>query len=742
VIRNLFAAVGALVLATNVNAGDQVPNEPQKLTFERVFESPSLNGFTPREAKISPDGRFLTLLRNRDDDSARYDLWGFDRESGQWSMLVNSEDFSTGRALSEDELMQRERRRVGSLKGIITYQWARDSKSLLVPIDGDLFLASIDGKVVRLTDTEEVELNPTLSPKAGYISFVRNRQLWVGRVGEVPRPITPKESPNIRWGEAEFVAQEEMARFTGFWWNNDETRLVVQRTDEEPVGIVTRAAIAASGTEVFEQRYPVAGSDNALIELHIMDPDGQNSVRVDLGESTDIYIARVDWGPDGNIYIQRQSREQTKLDVLKVDPKTGRSTVWFTETRAIQDFWVNLSDNYKFLQDGSLIWWSERSGFGHLYHFTQQGFRQLTDGEWVVTSLIGVDEENGKIYFEANADGILERHIYSLSLGTPTNLERLTEPGFVNSGIMDLSAQTLLVYRSASDQPPQSYLADSSGNRILWIEENALDLDHPYAPYFASHVTPEFGSLEADDGTPLHWMMLKPEMEPGKRYPVFFYHYGGPGPQIVDRGWGGALAQAVVDKGYIWFALDNRGSNNRGVVFEQPIYRAMGTVEVQDQAKGTDYLNSLDYVDPNKIAIYGWSYGGYLTLKRLQAEPGVYAAGISGAPVTKWELYDTHYTERYMGDPRIIPTAYEDSGAIKDAVKITDPLLIVHGMADDNVVFEHSTELIAKLQNENIQFEMMLYPGQTHRVGGEKVSPHLWNTYFQFLEKHGVAPPN
>ena len=322
-IRNLFAAVGALVLATNVNAGDQVANEPQKLTFERVFESPSLNGFTPREAKISPDGRFLTLLRNRDDDSARYDLWGFDRESGQWSMLVNSEDFSTGRALSEDELMQRERRRVGSLKGIITYQWARDSKSLLVPIDGDLFLASIDGEVVRLTDTEEVELNPTLSPKAGYISFVRNRQLWVGRVGEVPRPITPKESPNIRWGEAEFVAQEEMARFTGFWWNNDETRLVVQRTDEEPVGIVTRAAIAASGTEVFEQRYPVAGSDNALIELHIMDPDGQNSVRVDLGESTDIYIARVDWGPDGNIYIQRQSREQTKLDVLKVDPKTG-----------------------------------------------------------------------------------------------------------------------------------------------------------------------------------------------------------------------------------------------------------------------------------------------------------------------------------------------------------------------------------------------------------------------------------
>ena len=252
---------------------------------------------------------------------------------------------------------------------------------------------------------------------------------------------------------------------------------------------------------------------------------------------------------------------------------------------------------------------------------------------------------------------------------------------------------------------------------------------------------PEYGTIPAEDGTPLHYMMLKPEMEPGKQYPVFYYHYSGPGPQIVDKGWGGALAQAMVDKGYIWCALDNRGTANRGVDFEQPLYRAMCGVEVRDQKTGAEFLKTLDFVDGDKIALYGWSYGGYMTLKQLQADPGLYAAGISGAPVTKWELYDTHYTERYMGDPREVPEAYETASAIPDATKISDPLLLIHGMADDNVVFENSSELISVMQENNVPFEMMLYPGYTHRVSGEQISPHMWNSIFRFLEAHGVTPP-
>ena len=201
----------------------------------------------------------------------------------------------------------------------------------------------------------------------------------------------------------------------------------------------------------------------------------------------------------------------------------------------------------------------------------------------------------------------------------------------------------MILTRSNDSTPPQSYIADGTGSRLAWVEENALDAGHPYTPFLASHRPVTYGTVPAEDGTPLHWEMVTPELEPGRRYPVYFYHYGGPGPQIVNKGWDGALRQAIVDRGYIWFALDNRGSAHRGVAFEQPLYRAMGGAEVRDQKAGAEYLKTLPFVDPQKIAIDGWSYGGYMTLKQLQADPGLYAAGIAGAPVTDWALYDTHY---------------------------------------------------------------------------------------------------
>ena len=718
-----------------------MPEAAATLSFERVFASPGLAGPAPRQVKLSPDGRYLTLLRNRAEDRERYDLWGYDIDTREWRMLVDSEALGSGRALSEDEKMQRERARVGSLKGIIAYQWASDGSGVLVPLDGDLFLAKLDGSVTRLTDTEETELNPKLSSKGGYVSFVRDRRLWVGPVGGEAQPITPQEGETIRWGEAEFVAQEEMARLSGYWWSPDDSRIVVQRTDEASVGIVTRAAIGATGTKVFDQRYPAAGTDNAVVELFVMDPDGSGSVKVDLGLDLDIYVARVDWAPDGSaIYVQRQDRAQTRTDVLRVDPATGASFIWFTEKSARPDYWVNLSDNYRFLEDGSLLWWSERDGYGHFYRYAGGQWTQLTRGTSPTTTLVGVDEKAGTFTYQATTD-VLTQQIYRARLDGTGEPELLTDPDYTNSASMDGAARLLYVTRSNSVQPPQSYLATPEGERVAWIEENRVDGDHPYALYLAGHVTPEYGTIAAEDGTPLHWMMLKPEMAPGKRYPVFFSHYGGPGPQMVTRGWDGPLAQAVVDRGYIYFVLDNRGSANRGVDFEQPIYRAMGGVEVRDQKAGAGFLKSLDFVDPDKIAIYGWSYGGYMTLKQLQADPGLYAAGISGAPVTRWELYDTHYTERYMGDPREVPEAYQQASAIPDATKIKDPLLLIHGMADDNVVFENSSELISVLQENNVPFEMMLYPGYTHRVGGEKVSPHVWNSIFRFLESHGVTPP-
>ena len=718
------------------------PQADSALTLERVFASPSLAGPVPRGVMLSPDGRFVTVLRSRPDDRERYDLWGFDRKAGSWRMLVDSLKLSSGRALSEAEKMQRERLRIGDLKGIVSYEWTPDSKAVLVPVDGDLVLAGLDGAVRQIVGTKGGELDPALGPKGTRIAFVRDQRLFVGPVdgATLPQPVTPEEAfTTIHWGEVEFVAPEEMNRFKGYWWSPDETRLAVERFDEAAVTTVVRAAIGAEGTKTFEQRYPIAGSANVEVSLWVIGADGHSKVQVDLGADKDIYLARVDWAPDGKtLYVQRENRAQTRLDMLAVDPATGKAEVLFTETAA-KGSWINLSDAYRFLSDGSLIWSSERDGFRHLYHYKAGQFKQLTKGPWVVTDLLGVDEKAGRVTFAGTRDDVLAGQVYALDLKAPDKIERLTDLAYTNDAAMDRKGQTLVVTRSADAQPPQSYLADANGKRLAWIEENRVEGAHPYAAHLASHRPAEFGTIPAADGTPLHWMMITPPLEPGKRYPVFSYHYGGPHAQVVSKGWQGALAQAIVDKGYIYFAIDGRGSDNRGVAFETALARAMGSVEVEDQLAGARYVKGLPFVDPKRVSTFGWSYGGYMTIKMLEAHPGEWAAGIAVAPVTRWQLYDTHYTERYLGDPNKEPKVYESSNALADTAKISDPLLLVHGMADDNVVFENATALIAKLQAEAVPFEMMLYPGYTHRISGPKVSKHLYETMFRFLDRNGVG---
>ena len=733
-----LAAASTPAIAQDQAAMPQTSPEQLPLTLEAVFGSPSLNGPSPRGLKLAPDGSMVTLLKNRVDDKDRYDLWAMDLQTGEQRMLVDSEQVGTGAALSEAEKMQRERARIGGLKGIVSYEWSPDAQSILVPLDGDLYLANRDGEVRRLTETEAGELNPTLSPGGQYLSFVRDGAVMVQRVaGTDAAAITPEEPDAVEWGVAEFVAQEEMDRDTGMWWAPNDSRIAVARVDNRPVGIVTRAAIGAQGTEVYDQRYPAAGTPNAIVDLYVMKPDGSGRVQVDLGADKDIYLARVNWSPDAQtLFVQRQNRAQTKIDLLKVDPATGKSQLLFSEE---QPRFTNLSGNFRALRDGSLLWSSERTGFNHLYRWKAGKWTQLTSGDWVVGQVIGLDETKGLVWFTGNRETPLENHVYRARLDGEGEAQRLTEAGWWNGASMDGKARAMLVTRSSPTQPSQTYLADADGKRSFWISENSVDASHPYAPYLASHRAPEFGTLKAADGSTLYYKMLSPEREPGKRYPVFVQHYNGPGAgRQVTRSWGGALQQYLVDRGYIVFSIDGRGSPDRGKAFEDQLYKNMGTVEVEDQLSGAAWLKQQDFVDPERIGIYGWSYGGYMTLKLLEAAPGFYAAGVSGAPVTDWGLYDTHYTERYMGMPSEGDN-YARADALGNSGKIVDPLLLIHGMADDNVVFENSTAFIAKMQANGQPFEMQLYPGQTHSVGGPKISVQLWKTILNFFDTHGVV---
>jgi len=728
----MYKKFACILLAATV----AVPTWASDLPLERVFSSPSLSGPTPRKAKLSPDGRFVTLLKNRADDKERYDLWAIDTATGAQRMLVDSQKIGSGGELSEEEKMRRERARIAGTKGIVEYGWAPDSRSILVPVDGDLFVATLDGKVRRLTETKQTEIDPKVSETGRYFSFLRDQNFFVmDAASGKARALTTDGGKTLSWGASEFVAQEELDRDTGYWWSPDDRYVAVARVDESPVAVVKRAAIGASGTELIEQRYPAAGTKNAIIDLFVMSPDGKSRVKAELGSDPDYYLARVDWAKDGrSLYVQRLSRDQKRLDMLRVDPKTGRSGVLFSETSPT---WVNLTDNFKPLKDGSFIWSSERSGYPHLYRWNNGQWTQLTRGDWAVEKIAGVDEASKRVFFTGTAETPIEQQLYSVSYGQPGSPVRVTEPGWHNSIEMDKGATHALVTRANPSQPSQTYLADATGKRLAWVEENSLNAAHPYSPYLDSHVRPTFGTVTAADGTALHYRMLSPPRRPGKRHPVFFFVYGGPHGQQVTNDWYKALPlhQAMVDKGWIVFTIDNRGTNRRGTKFETAIYRSLGDAEVKDQLAGLEWLKRQPFVDPSKVAVMGWSYGGYMTLKLLEKAPGAFAAGVAVAPVTKWELYDTAYTERYLGDPSKDYGPYRSSNALDDAVKISDPLLLIHGMSDDNVVFQNSTELYARLQQGKRPFEMMAYPGATHAIAGEGPQTHVWTTIMRFLDE-------
>ncbi|HEX5688466.1 MAG TPA: alpha/beta fold hydrolase, partial [Roseiflexaceae bacterium] len=339
----------------------------------------------------------------------------------------------------------------------------------------------------------------------------------------------------------------------------------------------------------------------------------------------------------------------------------------------------------------------------------------------------------------------IEQHLYVASLDTvnPAQVQRISrEPG-MHSGVVFPGHRAYLDTWSAPTQPAAVSVRNIDGSLRQWIVRNALDATHPYAPHANDHSPEEYGTLTARDGQTLHYRLIKPaHMTPGRRYPVVIDTYGGPGNQYVQSAWlGGGRAtqglfrQLLAQRGYVVFSLDNRGSALRGTAFESPIYRRFGKVEIEDQLRGVEFLKTLPYVAGDRVAIMGWSYGGYMTLMAMMTAPGVFKAGVAGAPVTDWRLYDTHYTERYLGDPRENAAGYSASSVTPYVKNLTGRLLLVHGMADDNVLFAHSTALMKQLQDERIQFDLMTYPGGKHGlVRQPDMGPHYYETVLRFFE--------
>jgi len=710
------------------------------LTIERIFESPSLDGNAPRDLKVSPDGQRVTFLKGKESDYDQLDLWEYHIESGKTQMLFDSQSLQPGdQELSDEEKARRERMRLSG-SGIVSYQWSQDGKALLFPLGGDVYYHRLGEKGAKqLLDTDTFETDIKLSPKGTFISFIRDQNLFIKNVrsGE-ERAVTTEGGDNIKMGMAEFVAQEEMGRMTGYWWAPDESHIAFTKVDENPVDVITRSEIYADEIKTIEQRYPKAGTANVNIELAIQNIQTQKRQWIDLGDNKDIYLARGKWMPDSKVFTyQWQSRDQQELELRAYNLSTGKQDVLITES---SDTWVNLHEDLTFLKNSDqFIWASERDGFKHLYLHNRDGeqVRQLTQGNWVVDKIRAVDEDKGLIYFTGRKDTPLERHLYSVNL-QGSDVKRISGRDGYHEINFATDASIYVDEFSTANRPPQVSLHDASGKQITWLEENKLDKNHPLTPYLDSWNEPEFGTLTTEDDATLYYCLYKPE-DTSKKRPAIVFLYGGPHAQVVTNKWGGnrgLLMQYWVDQGYVVFSVDNRGSNYRGKAFEDPIYKKMGTVEVDDQVEGVKFLRSLDYVDPERIGVHGHSYGGYMTLMTMFKAGEYFKAGVSGAPVTDWRLYDTHYTERYMGNPASDDKAYTDSSVFPYAEGLDGPLLIYHGMADDNVLFTHSTRLYKHLQDMAKPFETMDYPGKKHSIRGKKTGTHLYKTITNFFNRN------
>ncbi|PHY22365.1 S9 family peptidase [Caulobacter sp. BP25] len=716
------------------------PAMAEKLTPERIFADPSLSGPTAKGVALSPDGKRVTYLKAKPEAANVQDLWAADVKGGEPYRLIDSAALSSGtKELSEAEKARRERARVAATRGIIEYSWDKQGRFILVPLDGDLYLDSVaDGKVTRLTETPGDEVDAKVSPKGGYVSYVRDQNLFIKpATGGAETALTTEGKDALSFGTAEFIAQEELDRFTGYWWSPDEARIVYTRVDESGVDIVPRADIGPSGATIVNQRYPRAGRPNAVVELFVRDLASGKVNALDLGANKDIYLARVDWSADGKIvYVQRLSRDQKTLDLIAFDAATGKGRTILTQT---DPHYIEVADDFHPLKDGSFLWSSEQDGNRHLYRYAADGklVAQVTQGDWPVSALEGVDEARKVAIFTASMETPIERRLYEVSYAKPGKPKALTSAGGWWSAKVASNGAFAGSYGDPKT-PPQTALYSPDGKRVRWIEENKLVEGHPYWPYASTLPVPEFGSLKAADGETLHYEILKPtNFDPTKKYPAIVSVYGGPHAQRVMKNWHNPSERTYLEAGYVIFKLDNRGSGNRSAKFMRALDRRMGTVEVEDQLQGAKFLAGLPYVDPGKLGVMGWSYGGFMTLMLLTAENTPFKAGAAGAPPTEWSLYDTAYTERYMGKPdeNKAGYAYADINTRLDKLK-PGSLLLLHGMADDNVILENSTRVIAALQKKAIPFEMALYPGERHSAGsGKSKGLSVLKTHLDFFER-------
>ena len=700
------------------------------LTPERINQSPALGGTSLSGVQIAPSGEFVTVLQGRKDNARQQDLWAYDLETGEGRLLVSSTDILEGpEVLSEEEKNRRERaREYGS--GIISYSWVGENL-LLFPLGGDIYLYDLETQESRqVTATKGFETDPKVSADGNKVAYVRGNELYIKDLNTgLERQLSDGSTDTIRNATASFVVQEELDRNTGYWLSGDAKTAAYTQIDESPVAIENRIDFGADGVKTIAQRYPFAGTPNATVKLGFVSTTGGKTRWVALDDDPalgdDIYLTRAAWAPDNQtLFVGVLARDNKTHRIYKVNSKTGEKTEFYEETSPT---WLNIRSGLSPTKDGGLIWSAERNDKRQVFQIDAEGSIRAMTPESINARSIACRTTSGErelIYVSGWKDTPLSNHIFRIFPGTADGsftVDQITKGPGIHSASFNSDCTRYLGSYSDDETPTNLRAYQADGTPLAWLNENKLDETHPYAPHLDVHINPEYGQLDAEDGTPLDYMLFKPtDLKPGEKRPAITIVYGGPGVQRVqNRFWRKDLAKMLAHHGFVVFTLDNRGASNRGKAFEDHLYRSMGQIETVDQSVGARWLAKQDFVDGENMGVYGWSYGGYMSLHML-AQTDLYKSGVSGAPVTDWTLYDTAYTERYLGDPNpgtpnYTEGAYENGSVFKYLDGLTEPVLLIHGMADDNVVFRHSIKLMAAMQEKNMHnLRIQTYPGEKH----------------------------
>ena len=694
--------------------------ERRQLTPDLVARFPRPGMAIPGKLHYSPDATFVSYLFSERGDLVR-DLWRLDLATGtkvQW--LSPPGEAVTEENISRDEALRRERLRLRET-GITDYIWAEKANVMLLPLRGELYRWA-EGNMTHTAGGGVID--PKVTPDGKRVFFVRDADVWaIDDAGE--RRLT-SHPPNATSGLAEFVAQEELDRLSGYWPSRSGDRVAFEQVDESNIPIYPIVHQAKATVEVEEHRYPFTGADNARVKLGLVHATDGAVEWLDL-PAEEGYIARVDWHPDGRLLVQWLARNWQRLELLAYDPNGVVSTLLVEEVKP----WVNLHYDLRVVDaTGEFIWSSERSGFRHLYLYAPDGrlIRQLSHGDWPAEATVALDAKRRQLYFVGWRDTPLERHLFRVALdgGEP---ERLTQEAGIHGVEIAPDFSSFIDVWDNREHPPSVSVRSTDGE-LRHVIHAASPIDLDLRP-------PELHRFRTGDGVELHAAIYRPPT-PGDA-PVIVSVYGGPGPQMVNDSWAQTVdlrAQMLAEHGFVVLKVDNRGSARRGLSFEGSLHRRLGEIEVRDQVEGVRWLGTQGFADISRVGIYGWSYGGYMTLMALLTQPDVFKAGVAGAPVTFWEGYDTAYTEKYLGTPQDNADGYRRSSTLTHVDQLRGKLLLVHGMIDENVHFRHTARVMQALIDAAKPFETLLYPNERHMPRSERDRADMERRLLEFFQRN------